>query len=58
MPREERSDVVTTYVLVPGACHGGWWYEPLCARLAQHGHRGVPVTLTGPDPTGRRPTVP
>jgi pimeloyl-ACP methyl ester carboxylesterase len=38
---------MTTYVLVPGACHGGWWYDPLVARLAEQGHRAVPVTLRG-----------
>lgn len=24
-------------VLVPGAWHGGWWYEPLAADLGRHG---------------------
>ena len=36
-----------TFVLVPGACHGGWWYEPLARRLEQDGHAAVPVTLAG-----------
>jgi pimeloyl-ACP methyl ester carboxylesterase len=35
------------YVLVPGACHGAWWYEPLAAELRQEGHAAYPVTLTG-----------
>ncbi|MEV0089714.1 alpha/beta hydrolase [Saccharopolyspora sp. NPDC050642] len=38
------------YVLVPGACHGGWWYEPLAAELRDEGHRAYPVTLTGLGP--------
>jgi pimeloyl-ACP methyl ester carboxylesterase len=38
---------MTTYVLVPGACHGGWWYDPLVERLAEKGHRAEAVTLRG-----------
>jgi pimeloyl-ACP methyl ester carboxylesterase len=38
---------MTSFVLVPGACHGGWWYEPLVRRLEEDGHVGVPVTLAG-----------
>jgi pimeloyl-ACP methyl ester carboxylesterase len=38
---------VTTVVLVPGACHGGWWYEPLVQRLTDLGHRATAVTLAG-----------
>jgi thioesterase domain-containing protein len=38
---------VITFVLVPGACHGGWWYEPLARCLEQDGHAAVPVTLAG-----------
>lgn len=38
---------MTTFVLVPGACHGGWWYESLADQLRQHGHHAYPVTLTG-----------
>jgi thioesterase domain-containing protein len=38
---------VSTFVLVPGACHGGWWYEPLAARLEEDGHTAVPITLAG-----------
>jgi pimeloyl-ACP methyl ester carboxylesterase len=38
---------MTTFVLVPGACHGGWWFQPVADRLAELGHRGVPVTLSG-----------
>lgn len=38
---------MTTFVLVPGACHGGWWYEPLIRELEREGHRGVAITLAG-----------
>ena len=41
---------MTTFVLVPGACHGGWWYHDVVAGLEAHGHRAVPLTLTGLDP--------
>jgi pimeloyl-ACP methyl ester carboxylesterase len=36
-----------TFVLIPGACHGAWYFEPLARRLRQHGHRAYPMTLTG-----------
>ncbi|MHC9294786.1 alpha/beta fold hydrolase [Mycobacterium sp. LTG2003] len=38
---------MTTYVLVPGACHGRWYYDGLAARLRAHGHRVLAITLTG-----------
>jgi pimeloyl-ACP methyl ester carboxylesterase len=38
---------VTTFVLIPGACHGGWWYQPVVERLTALGHTAVPVTLSG-----------
>jgi pimeloyl-ACP methyl ester carboxylesterase len=38
---------VTTFVLVPGACHGGWWYDPLVQRLNAEGHAAHAVTLAG-----------
>lgn len=43
---------MTTFVLVPGACHGGWWYDELVALLSANGHRGVAVTLGGLGPDG------
>ena len=46
---------MTTFVLVPGACHGGWWYEPLVGALAAAGHTGHAVTLAGLDPQGPQP---
>jgi len=41
---------VTTFVLVPGACHGGWWYAGLAAELVAAGHAAVAVTPSGLDP--------
>lgn len=38
---------MTTFVLVPGACHGGWWFEPFARQLRRHGHEAYPLTLTG-----------
>ncbi|UFS58638.1 alpha/beta fold hydrolase [Subtercola endophyticus] len=38
---------MSTYVLVPGACHGGWWYDDLVAELRARGHEAEAVTLAG-----------
>jgi pimeloyl-ACP methyl ester carboxylesterase len=38
---------MTTYVLVPGACHGAWCFEDLAAALRSGGHRVIAVSLTG-----------
>jgi pimeloyl-ACP methyl ester carboxylesterase len=38
---------MTTYVLVPGACHGGWCYDDLAAALRSRGHRVLAITPTG-----------
>jgi pimeloyl-ACP methyl ester carboxylesterase len=38
---------VTTFVLVPGMCHGGWCFADLTEGL--RGHRVYPLTLTGLD---------
>jgi hypothetical protein len=35
---------MTRYVLVPGACHGGWWYQPLVDALRAAGHEADAVT--------------
>lgn len=43
---------MTSYVLVPGACHGGWWFEPVAAALRAAGHEAAAVTLSGLDPDG------
>ncbi|KMS85624.1 alpha/beta hydrolase [Streptomyces regensis] len=48
----------TTYVLIPGAWHGGWCWRPVAERLRAAGHRAVVLTLPGladgDDPTGLR----
>jgi pimeloyl-ACP methyl ester carboxylesterase len=38
---------MTTYVLVPGACHGAWCFDDLAEGLRAQGHRVLAVTLTG-----------
>ncbi|OBK76926.1 alpha/beta fold hydrolase [Mycobacterium sp. 1274761.0] len=38
---------MTTYALVPGACHGAWCFDDLTDELRADGHRVVPLTLTG-----------
>jgi pimeloyl-ACP methyl ester carboxylesterase len=38
---------VTTYVLIPGACHGAWCFDDLAASLRDRGHRVLSYTLTG-----------
>ncbi|MFD3457920.1 alpha/beta fold hydrolase, partial [Streptomyces sp. NPDC058691] len=47
-----------TYVLIPGAWHGGWVWRPVAERLRAAGHRAVCLTLPGlgdgDDQTGLR----
>jgi pimeloyl-ACP methyl ester carboxylesterase len=38
---------MATFVLVPGACHGGWYYAPIIDRLRDEGHRVHSMTPTG-----------
>ena len=38
---------MTTYVLIPGACHGSWCFDDLAEALRAQGHRVLAVTLTG-----------
>ncbi|NKY28419.1 alpha/beta fold hydrolase [Nocardia gamkensis] len=38
---------MTTFVLIPGMCHGGWCFEQLTEQLRAHGHRVYPLTLSG-----------
>jgi pimeloyl-ACP methyl ester carboxylesterase len=46
------------FVLVPGAWHGGWAWQPVAARLRAAGHRVLALTCPGlgvnDDPTGVR----
>jgi pimeloyl-ACP methyl ester carboxylesterase len=47
-----------TYVLIPGAWHGGWAWHPVAQRLRAAGHRAIALTLpglaAGDDPRGLR----
>jgi len=43
---------LSTFVLVPGACHGGWWYDPPVDGLQDQGHRAQTLTLAGLGPEG------
>ncbi|MBH1933187.1 alpha/beta hydrolase [Streptomyces sp. AV19] len=38
---------MTTYILVPGAWHGAWTFEPLARALRREGHEAYPLSLTG-----------
>lgn len=38
---------MTTYVLIPGACHGAWCFDDLARALCGAGHRVLSYTLTG-----------
>jgi pimeloyl-ACP methyl ester carboxylesterase len=38
---------MTTYVLIPGACHGAWCFDDLAAALRDNGHEVTAITLTG-----------
>ena len=38
---------MTTYVLVPGACHGAWCFDELTEGLRAQGHRVFALALTG-----------
>lgn len=38
---------MTTFVLVPGMCHGGWCFAELTGQLRERGHLVHPVTPTG-----------
>lgn len=44
---------MTAYVLVPGACHGGWWYDDLSERLRRDGHLCRAITPAGLEDTPR-----
>ncbi len=38
---------MTTYVLIPGACHGSWCFDDLAVALRSRGHEVLAITLTG-----------
>jgi pimeloyl-ACP methyl ester carboxylesterase len=43
--------------MVPGACHGGWWYADVVASLEACGHQAQALTLTGLDPQAESASV-
>jgi pimeloyl-ACP methyl ester carboxylesterase len=50
MPPPNRFDDVTrSYVLIPGAGGVAWYWSAVAARLADAGHRAIPVDLPGDD---------
>lgn len=39
---------MTTYALIAGACHGGWYFDPITERLRAEGHEvHAPTLATG-----------
>jgi len=48
---------MTTFILVPGGWHGGWYFQPIADALRRHGHTAYPVTLTGLDGRAHPPTT-
>jgi pimeloyl-ACP methyl ester carboxylesterase len=38
---------MTTYVMVPGGCHGAWCFDDVAEALRARGHRVLAITLTG-----------
>jgi pimeloyl-ACP methyl ester carboxylesterase len=38
---------MSTYVLIPGAFHGGWAWRPVATRLRTAGHHAVTLTMPG-----------
>lgn len=46
-PPSEEHTLPDTYLLIPGAWHGGWAWRPVAAHLRAAGHRVVTPTLPG-----------
>jgi pimeloyl-ACP methyl ester carboxylesterase len=38
---------MSTFVLIPGGWHGGWYFQSFAEALRARGHRAYPVTPTG-----------
>lgn len=38
---------MTTFALIPGACHGSWCFDELAAALRSREHEVLAITLTG-----------
>lgn len=51
---------MATFILIPGGWQGGWVYQKVADLLAVHGHRVLPITLSGlgdaPAPTANLET--
>lgn len=46
---------MATYLLAPGANHGGWWWDPLVEKLQARGHTAVPITPLRLEPDAAPP---
>lgn len=38
---------MATFILIPGGWQGGWIYQEVADLLAGHGHKALPITLSG-----------
>src|SRR5687768_10067036 len=38
---------MATFILIPGGWQGGWVYQQVAEILAAHGHKALPITLSG-----------
>lgn len=38
---------MATFILIPGGWQGGWVYQQVAEILTEHGHRALPITLSG-----------
>lgn len=38
---------MATFILIPGGWQGGWVYEKVADLLTAHGHKALPITLSG-----------
>jgi pimeloyl-ACP methyl ester carboxylesterase len=38
---------MATFILIPGGWQGGWVYQKVADILAAHGHKALPITLSG-----------
>jgi len=51
---------MATFILIPGGWQGGWVYQKVAELLTAHGHKALPITLSGlgdaPAPTANLET--
>src|SRR4051812_31434243 len=38
---------MATFILIPGGWQGGWVYQKVVDLLTAHGHKALPITLSG-----------